>query len=267
MRQRVRREPTTLIMSDRLSPEHGYRYYSGKDDRGYDRARAIQAAMELSRDRWNPRLGDPDYLTLRQRRRLFTEWLHRVAGTSLQVLDIGGRIQPYRPLVEGRARCYVALDPQLEGIVDVVAVGEHLPLADATFDLVICAQVLSYVSSPERVVGEIRRVLKPGGALLLSAPAFFPRHHDERWRFLPEGLRHLLADFSRIEIAPEGCSIAGMCRTINIGLRLLLLRKPWLRAPIERMLIPLINLCGLAGDSLSKGSERFTANYSALAIK
>ncbi len=164
-------------------------------------------------------------------------------------------------------RCYIAVDPQLEGLADVVAAGEHLPLANSTFDLVICAQVLSYVSNPWQVISEIQRVLKSGGVLLLSAPAFFPRHHDERWRFLPEGLRLLLADFSQVEIAPEGYSIAGICRTINVGLRLLVLRNPWLRAPVERMPIRLFNMCGLAGDGLSNGNERFTANYSVLAIK
>ncbi len=254
-------------MNDRLSAEPGYRYFSTKDDRPYDRASSIQAALDLSRDRWNPRLRDSDYLILRQRRRIFSEWLDKIAGSSLRVLDIGGRLQPYRPLFEERVQCYISVDPQLEGVVDVVGVGEHLPLADGTFDLVICAQVLSYVSNPKRVIREIQRVLKPGGVLLLSAPAFFPRHHDERWRFLPEGLRLLLADFSRAEIAPEGYSIAGICRTINVGLNLLFLRKSWLRAPVERMLIPLINLCGRAGDGLSNGNERFTANYSVLAIK
>jgi SAM-dependent methyltransferase len=183
------------------------------------------------------------------------------------VLDVGGRLQPYRPALEGRVRHYVGVDPQLEGLADVVAVGEHLPFADGTFDLAFCAQVLSYVSSPARVVGEIRRVLKPAGALLLSTPAFFPRHHDERWRFLPEGLHVLLEDFARVEIVPEGCSIAGVCRTINVGLRLLSLHKPWLRVPLQRLAIPMLNWCGLTFDGLSHGNERFTPNYSALAIK
>ncbi len=253
-------------MIERPAADPGYRYYSGNDDSGYDRARAIQEALDLSRDRWNPRLRDPDYLILRQRRRIFTEWLHAIAGSDLQVLDVGGRLQPYRPLLEGRIRYYIAVDPQLEGIVDVVAVGEHLPLAEGTFDLVICAQVLSYVSNPVQVIGEIHRVLKAGGAMLLSAPAFFPRHHDERWRFLPEGLRLLLAGFSRVEVAAEGYSITGICRTINIGLWLLFGRS-WLRKPVERIVIPLINLCGLACDRLSNSNDRFTANYSALAIK
>jgi SAM-dependent methyltransferase len=183
------------------------------------------------------------------------------------VLDVGGRLQPYRPLLERRVRHYVAVDPQLEGLTDVVATGEDLPFAGDFFDLAICAQVMTYVRDPRRVVGEIRRVLRPGGVALLSAPAFFPCHHDERWRFLPAGWRILLADFAEVEIRPEGYSIAGICRTINVGLRLLSLHRPWLRGPAQRLAIPLLNRCGMMLDDLSHGNERFTPNYSVLAIK
>jgi 2-polyprenyl-6-hydroxyphenyl methylase / 3-demethylubiquinone-9 3-methyltransferase len=44
-----------------------------------------------------------------------------------------------------------------------VGVGEHLPCADASFDIVICCDVLEHVNSVEQVIKEIARVLKPGG--------------------------------------------------------------------------------------------------------
>src|ERR687897_230070 len=116
-------------MREHAVAEPGYRYYAGKDATGYDRTRSIEAALELSRDRWNPRRNDPDYLILWQRRRIFSDWLHRIEGNSLQVLDVGGRLQPYRLPLEGRVRHYVAVDPQLEGLADVVAIGEELPFA------------------------------------------------------------------------------------------------------------------------------------------
>lgn len=45
-----------------------------------------------------------------------------------------------------------------------------LPYPDASFDSVICLEVLEHLVDPETVVREIRRVLKPGGRALLSVP-------------------------------------------------------------------------------------------------
>ena len=45
--------------------------------------------------------------------------------------------------------------------------GAHLPFADATFDLVYCHGVLSFVRDPGRVVAEAHRVLRPGGRAIL----------------------------------------------------------------------------------------------------
>ncbi len=45
--------------------------------------------------------------------------------------------------------------------------GEALPFPDASFDAVVCVSVLCCVRSVEEVLREIRRVLKPGGALRL----------------------------------------------------------------------------------------------------
>jgi 2-polyprenyl-6-hydroxyphenyl methylase/3-demethylubiquinone-9 3-methyltransferase len=44
-----------------------------------------------------------------------------------------------------------------------VGVGEQLPFADASFDLVYCCDVLEHVGDLERVIAETARVLKPGG--------------------------------------------------------------------------------------------------------
>jgi ubiquinone biosynthesis O-methyltransferase len=46
--------------------------------------------------------------------------------------------------------------------------GESLGLADATFDVVVCVDVLEHVSDLDRVLREIRRVLRPGGVFLFD---------------------------------------------------------------------------------------------------
>lgn len=47
------------------------------------------------------------------------------------------------------------------------AVGEALPLADASFDTAVATLVLCTVDDLEAAVAELRRVLRPGGRLLL----------------------------------------------------------------------------------------------------
>jgi 2-polyprenyl-3-methyl-5-hydroxy-6-metoxy-1,4-benzoquinol methylase len=46
----------------------------------------------------------------------------------------------------------------------------RLPFADGEFDVVLCYDVIEHVFAPGRLVGEIRRVVRPGGAVLLCVP-------------------------------------------------------------------------------------------------
>jgi SAM-dependent methyltransferase len=45
---------------------------------------------------------------------------------------------------------------------------ESLPFADRSFDVVACLGVLSYVTAPRQAIGELARVLKPGGVAVMS---------------------------------------------------------------------------------------------------
>ncbi len=47
---------------------------------------------------------------------------------------------------------------------------ERLDVADDSFDLVTCFEVIEYVQHPEHALDELRRVLRPGGLLLISSP-------------------------------------------------------------------------------------------------
>lgn len=56
----------------------------------------------------------------------------------------------------------------------VCADGSRLPFADASFDKVVCAEVLEHVPEYQGILKEIKRVLKPGGVLAVSVPSYFP---------------------------------------------------------------------------------------------
>ena len=57
--------------------------------------------------------------------------------------------------------------------------GAPLPLVDRAFEVVFCTEVLEHLEDPVRCLRELRRVLVPGGRLVLSVPnatGFAPFH-------------------------------------------------------------------------------------------
>ena len=55
-----------------------------------------------------------------------------------------------------------------------VADGQQLPFPDATFDRIIAAEVMEHIPDDERAAGELARVLKPGGTVAITVPAWLP---------------------------------------------------------------------------------------------
>lgn len=49
---------------------------------------------------------------------------------------------------------------------------EHLPFADATFDLVTCLDVIEHTPDDRVTLAELRRVTRPGGLLVVTVPAY-----------------------------------------------------------------------------------------------
>jgi SAM-dependent methyltransferase len=75
-------------------------------------------------------------------------------------------------------------------------------LADDAFDCVVCMDVLEHTLDPFGAVQEIRRVLRHGGYLLVSAPLNFRIHGPipDCWRFTEHGMKVLLRDFDLLEL-------------------------------------------------------------------
>jgi SAM-dependent methyltransferase len=228
----------------------------------------LNEARRQGRDRLFPPLTNPNWLVLRQRRMIFDRWMKNISSDHLAVLDVGGRIQPYRPLITERVQRYVAIDIRSTPLVSVVARGEQLPLRDSQFNLVICTQMLEYIAQPAQVIHEIHRVLKPGGSLLLSVPSACPMDAEEEcWRFLPQGLRNLLTDFARVEVVAEGGSVAGLFRTLNLCADMFV-RYPAIRSVYRHTLCPIVNLTGALLENFSgRRNQQFAVNYSVLAEK
>ena len=50
----------------------------------------------------------------------------------------------------------------------------RLPFPDESFDRVIASEVLEHVDSDQAALGELTRVLRPGGVLAVTVPTWFP---------------------------------------------------------------------------------------------
>ena len=135
----------------------------------------------------------------------------RALPAGARVLDAGAGDAPYRALF---AHCdYRTSDwsnsPHAGGrAADVVAPLDALPVPDASFDAVLCTQVLEHVPDPAAVLAELHRVLAPGGSLWLTVP-FVGQLHEEPFdyfRYTGHGLRTLVgsAGFTGVAVEPIG---------------------------------------------------------------
>ena len=106
------------------------------------------------------------------------EWLgERAQGRVLEVAISTGRNLPRYPA--GATVTGIELSPAMLAIARQRAAGlgrdadlqegdaEHLPFGDASFDTVVCALSLCTIPSPATAIGEMQRVLVPGGRLLV----------------------------------------------------------------------------------------------------
>lgn len=139
-------------------------------------------------------ITNPFYIARRGLHRALMGLLPELRG---EVLDVGCGTKPYREFVA--ATRYVGLDydapeRRATGIADVFYDGGRFPLGDASFDGVLCTQVLEHVFTPEEFLREIARVLRPGGCLVLTVPFVWDEHEQPHdfGRYSSFGLRALL---------------------------------------------------------------------------
>jgi SAM-dependent methyltransferase len=120
--------------------------------------------------RLEPRVWrDADWLVMKQLRAAVERALDGPARIEAGqcVLDLGCGDRPYEPLLAARGAQYIACD--IDGDVDLrITPGVPVPLPDASAHGIVSFQVLEHVWDLDWYLGECRRLLKPGGWLLLS---------------------------------------------------------------------------------------------------
>ncbi len=118
---------------------------------------------------------------------VFQDW---IGGPGLRVLDLGCRDGAMAgAYLQGNTVVGVDVDRDAlaraakRGLETVWAdLEEPLPFEDASFDVVVVAEVLEHLRLPERALAEAGRVLRPGGLLVGSVPNCF--RLKTRLRFL-----------------------------------------------------------------------------------
>lgn len=124
-----------------------------------------------------------------RRDRFINEELGRLPD-DVTVVNVGcGVIRRFEPQATSR---YLATDLRVLPSVDFASDASALPIADASVDVVLSLELLEHVREPSVVLGEIARILKPGGMVMVSVPSTVPRHDDnDYWRFTAQGLEQL----------------------------------------------------------------------------
>lgn len=146
---------------------------------------------------------------------LYTAVLPRLrAHASGKLLDAGCGTMPFRTYLAGLGVEYRALDIERKapGIDFVADVQNMHVLASASYDTVLCSEVLEHVAHPATAITEIHRILHPAGKFILTVP-YLSRLHEEPFdyfRYTQHGLRVLLeeAGFRVLEIVPIGSLVS-----------------------------------------------------------
>jgi SAM-dependent methyltransferase len=168
----------------------------------------------------------------------------------------------------------LAIDVSAGASLDCVASIEALPLAAASFRVVVSQEVVEHVADPWRAVSELARVLKPGGRLYLQAPFVIGYHAGPRdyWRFTGEGLRQLL-ESSGLEVErlePSVGAGSGMYR-IAVEFWAGLAAAVWHRLylPVKALAAVLLRpLCFVdCVIASSPAAHRIPGGYLAIAVK
>lgn len=161
---------------------------------------ALQTAERVSRER-------SDNFVFQRSRLAYVEAARRVGG---RVLEIGTGTGYGIEIIAPSAESFVTLDKFRSSEVESLPRGVEfreatvppLPFDDESFDCVVSFQVIEHIKRDRAFVGEVRRVLKPGGKFIVSTPNRPMSLTRNPWHvreYTAEEFSALLGDFSAVE--------------------------------------------------------------------
>ena len=203
-------------------------------------------------ERRNPPQTSPTWVV----RSALARWLREQAddlarGGAVRILDVGCGPKPYYPFFAGVASEYVGVDVVENPAAELRGAVEALPVEDASFDVVLCTQVLEHADDPAQAVRELRRVTRPGGRVLASTHGVQVYHPSpvDYWRWTHEGLRKLFADnaeWSSLDVEAAAGTGSALAMLLGTYVEIALRRTALARGPVWAL-----NRAGAALDARS----------------
>jgi SAM-dependent methyltransferase len=213
-----------------------------------------EATWPQRRER-RPRFVDPYYLHYSALARSLVEARDRYVDAPARILDIGCGDMPYYPVFAGVADEYVGTDIEPGPNVRYVCPVEQLDIPDASFDVVLCTQVLEHSRDPAQALREITRVLRPGGHTFVTTHGIWPFHPYpvDLWRWTQQGLESLVADTPGLvlrELVPHRGTASALALLLNYYVDIV--TRPRVLAPVRWGMVAALNAVGLAGDRVRR---------------
>jgi SAM-dependent methyltransferase len=123
------------------------------------------------------------------------------------ILDVGCGLASVLHYLPGRRIGVDPLGERYKTIYDypfevIGAPGEALPFPDSSFDVVFCSNCIDHTTDPEKVIEEIRRILRSSGHFILTCEVFASnegvRNVGHPYSFTAERFLALPAGFERL---------------------------------------------------------------------
>ena len=181
---------------------------------------------------------------------------HLLSG---KILDFGCGSKPYRSLF--RFSEYIGVDIENPGHshanedIDVFFDGKTLPFADSAFDSCFSSEVVEHIFDIDKTLGEIKRVLKPNGRILITTPFVWDEHevpHDY-CRYTSFGLKNIFErnGFKIIEQKKSGTFPELIIQLTLIHFNRNFGTDKFLKYPFFLIVCPVLNLASLIFSLIS----------------
>lgn len=186
-----------------------------------------------------------------------------------KLLDVGCGSKPYRSFFSVEE--YVGMDIEINRHahsnedIDVYYDGRHIPFEDEFFDNVFSSEVFEHVFNLEELLGEINRVTKMEGKLLITLPFVWDEHGTpyDFARYTSFGIAHLLNQngFEIISSRKSTSYFETVCQMLSAYIsQVLLPRNAFLRFGLGLFTVAPINILGYLLGKVLPNNENFYHN-------